>query len=65
MSSHGDVGIRAAARRDLRKYDNPENGKNKYFQDKSYLHSLTIKYNMQEEALRQWANSIKYGGSRK
>lgn len=60
MSSHGDVGIRAAARKDLRKYDNPENGKNKHFQDRNYLQSLVMKYNMQEEALRAWANSVKY-----
>lgn len=55
-----DTGLRAQARKDLRKYDNPENGKNRHFQDKLYLHSLTLKYNMQEEALRQWANSVKY-----
>lgn len=52
--------IREQARKDLRKYDNPENGRNKHFQDKSYMQSLIIKYGMQEEALRQWANEIKW-----
>ena len=61
MASHGDVGLRAQARKDLRKYDNPENGKNKLFLNPAYLESIIKKYNKLNDAeLRQWANSVKH-----
>jgi hypothetical protein len=49
-----ESGPRAQARKELRSYDNPNNGRNKNFKNSDYLEQLLKKYNMPEVELRKW-----------
>ena len=54
-----DSGVRATIRQELRKYDNPERGKNNLYQNPNYMNELILKYSMNEKEMREFATSRK------
>jgi len=49
-----ESGPRAQARKELRDYDNPKNGRNKKYLNREYMDEILKKYSMTEERLREW-----------
>jgi hypothetical protein len=57
----GNTGIREQARKDLRKYDNPESGRNSKYGDEEYLIRILFKYDkVSLRELREWSNEVKH-----
>jgi Mor family transcriptional regulator len=59
-----DTGPRAQARKELRNYDNPKNGRNLNFKNGEYLNAILKKYNMSEVELRKWVLERTRNGKR-